>query len=102
MQESTTLVDEYTQSPADRHLVRDFIIFQVKLILDGLKDVILGPVSFVAFLISLVTGNQAFYEILERGHDVERSINLFGAVREGPDWTDAFVEPPDDRPFEAD
>lgn len=94
-------IDEPMQGDADETvssagtLVRDFIVFQVKLVLDGLKDVILGPLSFCAFLVSLLSGQHGpeapFYRVLEKGHDIERAINLFGAVSPDSDWSDDLV-----------
>lgn len=80
--------DAVVQAPPPRvtksQLIRDLIVFQVKLFVDGLRDVVLIPVSFVAGIISLVrTGNEAgseFYEVVAFGRQTERSINLFEAA----------------------
>lgn len=71
-------------------LIRDVLVFQLKLILDGLRDLILSPVSMVAGLIDVATGGDrrnggAFYSLLRFGHRTDGWINLFGAagVREG-------------------
>jgi hypothetical protein len=65
-------------------LIRDIAVLQVKLIVDGLRDLILVPVSLVAGLISLFkagdpSGNE-FYRLLRIGRKSERWINLFGAA----------------------
>ena len=69
-------------------LVRDVAVLQVKLIVDGLRDFILVPISLVAGLISLFragdpAGNE-FYRLLRIGRRTERWINLFGAADRAP------------------
>lgn len=64
-------------------LVRDLAVFQAKLIVDGLKDLVLSPVSLVAALAGLVLDRRdpgrSFYELLRWGHGFDRWVNLFGA-----------------------
>ena len=69
-------------------LIRDVAVLQVKLIVDGLRDFVLVPVSLVAGLISLFragdpAGNE-FYRLLRIGRRSERWINLFGAADRAP------------------
>lgn len=72
--------------PPDRWtLIRDVAVFQVKLLADGLRDVVLVPVSLVAGIVSLLSGRDdrpgtEFYELLSLGRRSERWINLFGAA----------------------
>ena len=80
-------------------LVRDATAFQLKLAIDGVRDLLLIPVSLVAALISLVTGGgrtSTFYEVVRLGQRTERWINLFGIVRDDHDHSDegmdAFVQ----------
>ena len=76
-------------SPARWILVRDVAILQAKLIVDGLRDLVLVPLSLVAGIMSLVSyedgvpGNQ-FYRLLAAGKQSERWINLFGALKNAP------------------
>ena len=70
---------------ADRWtLARDIAVLQVKLIVDGLRDFILVPVSLVAGIISLFSGGRSrdneFYRLLRIGRRSEQWINLFGAA----------------------
>ena len=69
-------------------LARDIAVLQVKLIVDGLRDFILVPVSLVAGIMSLFgEGNDtdnAFYRLLRVGRKSERWINLFGAADRVP------------------
>ena len=68
-------------------LLRDAATFQLKLALDGLRDLLLIPVSLIAALLSFMTGggrSSPFYEVVRLGARSERWINLFGIVREQP------------------
>jgi len=75
-------------------LIRDVAVFQVKLIVDGLRDLVLVPVSLVAGFISLLKGGAGpgpeFYDLLRFGRRSERWINLFGAANQvhGPESQD--------------
>ena len=65
-------------------LIRDILVLQVKLLVDGLRDLVLVPISLVVGIISLVkagnTSGGEFYELLRVGRRSERWINLFGAA----------------------
>jgi len=67
-----------------RTVVRDMLVFQFKLIVDGILDLVLLPVSLVVGLISLLgpgpKSGSGFYEFMRIGRRGERWINLFGAV----------------------
>jgi len=76
-------------------LIRDIAVFQVKLVVDGLRDLVLVPVSLVVGIISLLkTGKNRpgleFYDLLRTGRRSEHWINLFGAAERlhGPAATD--------------
>jgi hypothetical protein len=73
----------------NRTLIRDVAVFQFKLIVDGLRDFFLVPVSLVVGIVSLVTGKNGvpgsqFYELLGLGKQTEHWIDLFGATRNAP------------------
>ena len=65
-------------------LIRDILVLQVKLVVDGLRDVVLVPISMIVGIISLLKAGNAtgseFYELLRVGRRSERWINLFGAA----------------------
>ena len=91
-----------TGIPIDRRtLVRDIAILQVKLVVDGLRDFILVPVSLVAGIMSLVkSGDEQateFYDLLKMWRRSERWINLFGAAERvhGPANDDDQLLPED-------
>ena len=70
--------------PDRRTLVRDAAVFQVKLLADGFRDLLLVPVSIAAAILSLLTKGPKpgpeFYEVLRAGRRSEQWINLFGAT----------------------
>lgn len=77
-------------------LIRDAVVFQVKLLVDGLRDFVLLPISVVAALLSLLRGGNGagreFYTLVAFGRRTEKWINLFGAADRLP----AADEPDDD------
>jgi len=64
-------------------LVHNTVIFQLKLMADGLRDLVLLPVSLVATVIGLLRGGdepeREFDQIIELGRQSERWINLFNS-----------------------
>ena len=64
-------------------LVRDSVVFQLKLMADGLRDLVLLPVSLIATLIGLLRGGgepeREFLQVIELGRTSEKWINLFGS-----------------------
>lgn len=63
---------------------KDVLLFQGKLLIDGLRDLLLSPVSIVAALIDLVVPGddkgRRFYAVVRFGRRTERWINLFSAA----------------------
>lgn len=71
-------------------LIRDVGVMQVKLLVDGFRDLVLLPASLIAGIISLVKSKDGkpgpqFYELISVGKQSERWINLFGALRNAPE-----------------
>lgn len=81
---------EASEDPSGRWtLIRDVAVLQVKLVVDGLRDLILVPLSLVAGIVSLVSGENGvpgthFYRLLSIGKQSEHWINLFGALTNAP------------------
>ena len=63
-------------------LFREALIFQLKLLADGARDVILVPISLVAALVGFLRGgdepDREFRRVIELGRQSEQWINLFG------------------------
>ena len=78
------------EEPDTWSLLRDVAVLQVKLVVDGFRDLVLLPASLVAGLLSLVSSSNGrpgpqFYRLLALGKESEGWINLFGAVSHSPD-----------------
>lgn len=71
-------------------LIRDLFVLQAKLLVDGLRDLILVPASLVAGVWSLVSGENGrpgpqFYQLISLGKQSEKWIDLFKAYENAPD-----------------
>ncbi len=82
-------LNEAARTVDNQTLIRDVAVFQFKLVVDGLRDLVLVPVSFVAGIISLLSGRNGvpgshFYQLLGVGKQSEQWIDLFGALRNAP------------------
>ena len=71
-------------------LIRDIGVLQVKLLVDGLRDLLLVPASLVAGIVSPATAKDGcpgpqFYQLLAWGRQSELWINLFGALQNSPE-----------------
>ena len=70
-------------------IIRDLAVLQVKLIVDGFRDLVLLPTTIIAAAISLLRSDNGkpgpeFYQLLAAGKRSEQFINLFGALRNAP------------------
>jgi hypothetical protein len=71
-------------------MLRDLGVLQVKLLVDGLRDLVLVPLSLAAGIVSIVSSKDGrpgmqFYHLLAWGKQSEVWINLFGAVNNSPE-----------------
>jgi len=80
-------MNESSGSPRVR-LLRLSLVFQLKLLADGLRDFLLVPVSLVATVAGLLRSGRdperEFEQVLDLGRQTERWINLFG-THDAPD-----------------
>lgn len=70
---------------SDRGVVlRDLLIFHVKLAVDGMKDVVLAPASLGAAVLDLLLPGERpghrFYTVMRIGERFDRWLSLFSAV----------------------
>ena len=91
---------ELTGDGQDRWaLIRDIAVLQVKLVVDGARDLVLVPISMIAGIISLAKSNfgsdNEFYELMRVGKKSERWINLFGAADQLPETERDIMKLPD-------
>jgi hypothetical protein len=77
-------------------LLRDVVVFQVKLGMEAFLDLTLIPVSLAAAALDLVLGNwrrpRWFHAVLRFGERCERRIDLWGAATPGVDASQAEVD----------
>lgn len=74
-------------------LIRDFLIFQLKLVLDGFKDVFLFQASIVAVVLDLFFGGRRkriFYQVMKLGERMDLWLNLHGALARGSESGDGL------------
>jgi len=75
-------------------LIRNTVVFQLKLMADGFRDLLLLPISLIATIIGLLRGGdepeREFNQVIEVGRDSEEWINLFGN-HDVPDSTNAVA-----------
>ena len=85
----TLLPESDNKHPPTWTLIRDIAVLQVKLLVDGLRDLVLVPASLIAGIVSLVKTQDGkpgpqFYTLVGVGRQSERWINLFGAFKNAP------------------
>ncbi|HKJ93707.1 MAG TPA: hypothetical protein VJ957_11080 [Longimicrobiales bacterium] len=65
-------------------LLRDFLIFQLKLLIDGAKDAVLIPVSIAAVAADLIRGHRRrpalFYRVLDLSERFDLWLNVHAAA----------------------
>lgn len=65
-------------------VLRDFAIFQLKLLLDGFKDVVLSTLCLGALVLDMISGGgrrpRTFYKVLGLSERFDLWLNLSGAV----------------------
>jgi hypothetical protein len=65
-----------------RVLIRDFLIFQLKTFIDGLKDVVVIPLATILFALDLIFGKghkrgRTFYALMGACESFDRWMNLY-------------------------
>jgi hypothetical protein len=65
-------------------ILRDLVIFQIKLVLDGAKDIALAPLSIIAAALDLffpgARPGHRFYGVMRLGERFDRWLSLFAAA----------------------
>ena len=68
--------------------LRDVVVFQLKMLLDNLRDLVLMPVSLVAALSDLILKGDRegarFYRVLRWGRHSEKVIDVYSAIEDHP------------------
>lgn len=88
LQSSMANEPKYDGMHSRSRLLRNLLVFQVKLWAEGLKDVALVPLSLTAAVIDLVFlgifRRSALYAVMELGTRFEAWVNLYGAIENVP------------------
>jgi len=74
-------------------LIRDFFIFQLKLWLDGFKDLLMIQLSIVAVVLDLFFGGRRrrlFYKVIRLGERIDLWLNLHGALSRAEETGDGL------------
>lgn len=81
--------EEPTVSERRRHskvILRDLMIFQLKLFIDGLKDLVLLPASVGAAAIDIIfpgrKPGRCFYSVLRIGETFDRYLSLYNPAQQ--------------------
>lgn len=91
--------DSGTNLPAVRvsrgALTRDFLIFELKLLLDGLVDLIMAPLGAVAFVSELLfpgsNFGRRFYGVLRMGERWDRWLSLYQPSQEAEQSPEGLI-----------
>src|SRR4029079_10142031 len=74
------------QSSARWRFLRDVVVFQLKMLLDNVRDFALMPISLFAALIDLISKGERegalFYRVLRWGAHSERVIDVYSAIED--------------------
>ncbi len=75
-------------------ILRDLLIFQIKLAMDGAKDIALSPLSIIAVAVDLVfpgdRPGRLFYGVMRIGERFDRWLCLFAAADKADAYSDGL------------
>lgn len=75
-------------------ILRDLAIFQLKLLLDGAKDIVLAPLSLMAAALDLFFPGERpghrFYAVMRVGERFDRWLSLFSAADKATAYEDGL------------
>jgi hypothetical protein len=81
---SDELMQPGSNADARWKFMRDVVVFQIKMLLDNVRDLVLMPVSLIAALIDLVFRGKRegalFYKVLRWGQHSEAVIDVYSAI----------------------
>ena len=69
-------------------LIRENLVFQIKLTLDAVRDLLLSPVAITCTILDLIKGNRPgegyFQRLMQMGHQTDEWLSLFGHAAKDP------------------
>lgn len=93
---ATSREDVVTENIDKHHPLRRLLIFQVKLTVDALRDIMLSPVSLIATILDWLEGrkgkNSYFEKLMQFGRLSEAKINLFEQHRGKKKTVDSVLQ----------
>lgn len=79
---------------SNRVLLRDFVLFQIKVLIDGLKGFLVSQLAIGAVVLDLVFGGKQkgrlFYRVLRLAERFDLWLNLYGAATRAQDSGDGL------------
>jgi hypothetical protein len=85
---SDALLPPRTKSDGRWKFFRDVVVFQLKMLLDNLRDIVLMPVALGAAVIDLLYRGERegalFYRVLRWGWHSEKVIDVYSAIENDP------------------
>lgn len=92
--------DMFNSKQKTEHPFRRLVIFQLKLTVDALRDILLSPVSIICSIIDLMDKNKGknsyFEKLMVFGRDTEKRINLFEQHRDSDSTIDSVLSQVED------
>ena len=89
MNETANAAEPIPERDPRQVFLRDAVVFHGKLLLDGLRDVVLFPVALITALIDLLRrddpAGHRFYDVVHFARETEQWIDLFEAADRAPD-----------------
>jgi len=77
-------------------VLRDLLLFQMKLWLDGLKDIVLSPLSIVACVLDVLfrrtDQSSLFYGVMRLGERFDLWLNLYGPAKRADASPDGLLD----------
>jgi hypothetical protein len=84
------------RGPSKSVLIRDLLIFEVKLLLDGLGDLVLSQVAILALIWDLIRGGpetgKTFYRVLRAGEKWDLWLNLYRPATDAQQSSEGLLE----------
>jgi hypothetical protein len=99
--DSAAMSDDEPDTPQPHHdarmrLLWELMVFHLKLIAEGIRDIFLSPISIIAVIVGLVAGGDKpdlyFRRVQRFGRKSDLWINVFGVRHRGPS-ADEMVRP---------
>jgi len=76
---------------SERRALRHLVIFQVKLVMDAIRDFALSPLSILAFIVDAIRKptleDSLYLRLMKVGRHSDRVINLFDEYADGQHYT---------------